>query len=227
MNGVNSNKNHRASILIVAVGVLAVLSLMAITFALVSRTELSSSRTLTDRQIAEFAAQQGVSAAVEILAKDDPRFDDFQEAWFTPPCPDPLYKDRGVGAYDMNRTEANEGIPAQNPYHRLVYNDGVRRACYDLKWHINEDPRGDDNGDGYPGIQGIDDDGDGKIDEDSLGRTPGDPLYRQGEAANSVFSDDESADQRYAMGMSVIVDKDGFLPDLDGRPGAGSRPCPQ
>ena len=38
-------------------------------------------------------------------------------------------------------------------------------------WNNVDDPIGDSNGDGYPGIAGVDDDGDGLIDEDALGRS--------------------------------------------------------
>ena len=48
----------------------------------------------------------------------------------------------------------------------LYYNDGV------IFRNWNEQP-GDANGDGHPGIQGVDDDGDGVIDEDSQGLEPG------------------------------------------------------
>ncbi len=214
MNYNSDGPRQRGSILIVAVGVLAVLALMGVTFALISRTELAGSRTLTDRQIAEFAAREGLQAAIEILSKDDPRFDDFSEAWFTPPCPT---NTSGVLQPTWNRSQGNNNQPAANPYHKLVYNDGNRRACYDLNWHINEDPPGDDNADGYPGIQGIDDDGDGKIDEDINGYTAGTPGYNPG---GNASDDDEDRDQRNALGLTPLVDEDGFTPDQDGRPGA-------
>jgi subtilisin family serine protease len=38
-------------------------------------------------------------------------------------------------------------------------------------WNNLTDPIGDSNGDGFPGIAGVDDDGDGLIDEDALGRS--------------------------------------------------------
>lgn len=38
-------------------------------------------------------------------------------------------------------------------------------------WNNFADPIGDSNNDGYPGIAGVDDDGDGLIDEDALGRS--------------------------------------------------------
>ena len=45
---------------------------------------------------------------------------------------------------------------------------------------------GDANGDGFPGVQGVDDDGDGLIDEDSQGRQPGDSGY-----SNDLVGDDD------------------------------------
>lgn len=53
-------------------------------------------------------------------------------------------------------------------------------------WTNPNETIGDANGDGFPGIQGIDDDGDGLIDEDSLKRQPGDVDY-----TNDLKDDDD------------------------------------
>ena len=53
-------------------------------------------------------------------------------------------------------------------------------------WSNNNEAIGDANGDGFPGIAGIDDDGDGLTDEDSEDREPGDPDY-----TNDLKDDDD------------------------------------
>ncbi|MHB8078460.1 MAG: S8 family serine peptidase [Candidatus Krumholzibacteriia bacterium] len=62
----------------------------------------------------------------------------------------------------MGGTGPAQSVPDSLPY----YNDG---AIF-RNW---TEQLGDANSDGYPGVQGIDDDGDGLIDEDSMGREPG------------------------------------------------------
>lgn len=63
-------------------------------------------------------------------------------------------------------------------------------------WQNADEVIGDGNDDGYPGIQGIDDDGDGLIDEDSEGRQPGEPGY-----TNDLKADD---------------DENGYVDDIQG-----------
>lgn len=53
-------------------------------------------------------------------------------------------------------------------------------------WNNSVELPGDGNGDGYPGVAGVDDDGDGLIDEDSQGRQPDEPGY-----TNDLFEDDD------------------------------------
>jgi subtilisin family serine protease len=53
-------------------------------------------------------------------------------------------------------------------------------------WQNEDEQIGDANGDGYPGIVGVDDDGDGLIDEDSGGLEPGDTGY-----TNDLKDDDD------------------------------------
>ena len=53
-------------------------------------------------------------------------------------------------------------------------------------WLNPDEVVGDANGDGFPGIAGVDDDGDGLIDEDSQGRQPGEPGY-----TNDLINDDD------------------------------------
>ncbi|MBU1063228.1 S8 family serine peptidase [bacterium] len=53
-------------------------------------------------------------------------------------------------------------------------------------WNNSDELPGDGNSDGYPGVAGVDDDGDGLIDEDSQGLQPGEPGY-----TNDLFEDDD------------------------------------
>ncbi|RZB34846.1 MAG: hypothetical protein SRB1_00614 [Desulfobacteraceae bacterium Eth-SRB1] len=61
-----------------------------------------------------------------------------------------------------------------------VIDTGVDYSHPDLVdniWKNATEQIGDANGDGFPGIKDVDDDGDGLTDEDSQGREPGDPGY--------------------------------------------------
>lgn len=74
-------------------------------------------------------------------------------------------------------------------------------------WSNPIEANGDANGDGYPGIKNVDDDGDGLIDEDSEGRQPGDQGY-----TNDLINDD---------------DENGFADDFVGWDFAGGDNNPQ
>ena len=70
-----------------------------------------------------------------------------------------------------------------------VIDSGIDYNHPDLQDNIWRNPLeepNDANNDGYPGIQGIDDDGDGLIDEDSMDNEPGDPNY-----TNDLVNDDD------------------------------------
>ena len=70
-----------------------------------------------------------------------------------------------------------------------VLDTGIDYNHPDLVGNIWTNPGeviGDENGDGCPGICGVDDDGDGKVDEDSLGRQPGGAGY-----TNDLKDDDD------------------------------------
>lgn len=70
-----------------------------------------------------------------------------------------------------------------------VIDSGIDYNHPDLHENIWNNPieePNDANDDGYPGIQGVDDDGDGLIDEDSEGNEPGDPNY-----TNDLANDDD------------------------------------
>ncbi|MDA3832427.1 MAG: S8 family peptidase, partial [Spirochaetales bacterium] len=78
-------------------------------------------------------------------------------------------------------------------------------------WKNVAEQIGDANGDGYPGAKGVDDDGDGLIDEDSQGRQPGDVGY-----TNDLKDDDDEngyVDDIYGWDFA---DNDADLMDIDG-----------
>ena len=70
-----------------------------------------------------------------------------------------------------------------------IIDTGIDYSHADLSaniWSNDDEVIGDDNNDGCPGVCGVDDDGDGLIDEDSLQREPGNPAY-----TNDLFDDDD------------------------------------
>ena len=70
-----------------------------------------------------------------------------------------------------------------------VIDSGVdydRPELADNMWVNPGEEEGDGNGDGKPGVAGVDDDGDGLIDEDSEERQPGEPGY-----TNDLVNDDD------------------------------------
>jgi subtilisin family serine protease len=76
-----------------------------------------------------------------------------------------------------------------------VLDSGIDYNHQDLVGNIWQNPVeviGDKNGDGCPGICGVDDDGDGKVDEDSLGRQPGEAGY-----TNDLKDDDDDDENGY------------------------------
>jgi subtilisin family serine protease len=90
---------------------------------------------------------------------------------------------------DVDAPEAWE-ITKGNPDIVIAIHDGgVSLNHPDIQGNIWTNPNegaGDANGDGFPGIKGVDDDGDGLVDEDSQGRQPGDQGY-----TNDLFEDDD------------------------------------
>ncbi len=68
-----------------------------------------------------------------------------------------------------------------------VIDGGVDLYHEDLNIFVNSNEElGDSNGDGFPGVKGVDDDGDGLVDEDSKGLEPGAALY-----TNDLINDDD------------------------------------
>ena len=77
-------------------------------------------------------------------------------------------------------------------------------------WVNSDEAIGDANGDGFPGIQGLDDDGDGLVDEDSQDRQPGDPGY-----TNDLKDDDDENGYNDDIRGWDFVDNDNDPMDSD------------
>lgn len=117
-----------------------------------------------------------------------------------------------VAVIDLGFEWTHEAMGGPGPINPLptttdslaAYNDGV----WFRNW--NEEP-GDANNDGYPGLQGIDDDGDGLTDEDSFLNEPGDQGeadvvwgYNSGYSANEIY--DSTANFGDLVGMYMTAD---------------------
>jgi len=95
----------------------------------------------------------------------------------------------GTPDADINAPEAWEITTGDPNIVVAVLDTGIDYNHEDLKENIWRNPieqPGDGNGDGAPGLVGIDDDGDGLIDEDSNNLQPGEPNY-----TNDLVNDDD------------------------------------
>lgn len=82
---------------------------------------------------------------------------------------DPRFSSDGIdNDRDGLTDEPGEGNGIDDDRDGLIDDDGDINGDgnigYDPEWGVNEDPWGDANADGFPGIQGLDDDGDGGTD---------------------------------------------------------------
>jgi len=105
----------------------------------------------------------------------------------------------GTTDADIDAPEAWDLTTGSTDVVIAVVDTGIAANHPDLSaniWTNSDESTGDANGDGFPGIMGVDDDNDGLIDEDSLGREPGDAGY-----TNDLSDDD---------------DENGYIDDING-----------
>ena len=140
-----------------------------------------------ERATVEFAQDEKVEYAEPVyvfrlcVIPNDPLFD---QQWYLHNTGQYFLADADIDApeaWDINQGSANPVIAVIDTGVDLDHPDLVNQI-----WQNPVEQPGDDNGDGYPGWQGFDDDADGLIDEDSAGRQPGDPGYN-----NDLINDDD------------------------------------
>ncbi|MFA6307735.1 MAG: S8 family serine peptidase [Patescibacteria group bacterium] len=97
------------------------------------------------------------------------------------------YVPPAISGFDINAPEAWDTTQGSSDI-IIAFNELTQPNHPDLvnnMW-VNDDAPGDKNSDGCPGVCGIDDDGDGLIDEDRLDNEPGDMGY-----LNDLVNDDD------------------------------------
>jgi len=95
----------------------------------------------------------------------------------------------GVSDADIDAPEAWDILTDSSSVIIAILDTGADLDHDDLAeniWINTNESIGDANGDEFPGEKGVDDDGDGLIDEDSQGRQPGEPGY-----TNDLKDDDD------------------------------------
>ena len=236
--------NNRAAALLITIGILAVLSVMAFTFATSTRIELDAARSYNNGVIAELAARGALEMVMAALSQDDDRADSFvAKPSGVVDCQTSTYAGIPIvavrdGLLPSNvlpsEVEEELRIPKRFlgykqerwfgiSYRESMFEGNGMKAVGWVQWHINEDPPGDANHDGAPGIRGWDDDGDGRVDEDYYGRLPGlvdrDPDSVDVGIYNPSMNYDDDEDNDYPVTTHYPKANDDFLiPEMEEQP---------
>jgi subtilisin family serine protease len=120
------------------------------------------------------------------IAPDDP---DFGFLWGLHNSGQTIEGDPGTPDADIDADRAWTFWTGDPDFRIAVIDTGIDYTHPDLAaniWANPDEAAGDANGDGCPGVCGVDDDGDGLIDEDSMGRQPGEYGY-----VNDLPDDDD------------------------------------
>lgn len=157
-----------------------------------------SGRLTTADQLAAYTEFEGVELnyvmeAFQTSTPVTPNDPDFPKQWALNQVSSVVSNDD----VDIDAPEAWAITPSNTEVVVAIIDTGIDYTHLDLidrLWVNPLEAEGDANGDGYPGIKGVDDDADGLVDEDSKGQEPHwsaqgmqfNPLYR-----NDLSSDDD------------------------------------
>jgi len=123
------------------------------------------------------------------LMRTTPNDPDFGLLWGLDNTGQDVNSTSGTLGADVDAPEAWDTTTGSSSVIIAVIDSGADYNHPDLSdniWINSDEVLGDANGDGFPGLQEVDDDGDGLVDEDSHGREPGDNGY-----TNDLKNDDD------------------------------------